>query len=103
MLWKDGLTDQALTIAATPGPQFWVVAGPSTGKTAALIQRIADLPEEDRSDPRRISRTSTLPPAEAASWAIGEHGAQRATEIHAHTVHGFCFSMLSSRCVLEVT
>lgn len=104
MPWNDGLEGQALTIAASPNSPLCVVAGPGTGKTFALMRRITRLLEVDKVNPRRIlACTFTRTAAEDITRAIAELGVDRADEIQTHTVHGFCFSMLSSQDVLEAT
>ncbi len=104
MPWNDGLKGQALTIAASPNSPLCVVAGPGTGKTFALMRRITRLLEVDKANPRRIlACTFTRTAAEDITRAIAELGVDRADEIQTHTVHGFCFSMLSSQDVLEAT
>ncbi len=41
--WNSGLTGPHLSIAAFPGTPLRVMAGPGTGKTFALMRRIARL------------------------------------------------------------
>lgn len=104
MPWNDGLRGKALTIAASPNSPLCVVAGPGTGKTFALMRRITRLLEVDKANPRRIlACTFTRTAAEDITRAIAELGVDRADEIQTHTVHGFCFSMLSSQDVLQAT
>lgn len=54
MKWDQGLTGQALQIAQTTNSPVWVAAGPGTGKTFALMRRLARLLEVDRAAPERI-------------------------------------------------
>ena len=46
MPWNDGLEGMALDIAACDAECLMMVAGPGTGKTFALIRRVARLLEE---------------------------------------------------------
>lgn len=104
MPWNDGLQGQALQIAATPNSPLCVVAGPGTGKTFALMRRLARLLEVDHADPERIlACTFTRTAAEDITRSISGLGIQGAENILAQTVHGLCFSMLSSHDVLEAT
>lgn len=104
MLWNNGLQGHALRIAETPNSPLCVVAGPGTGKTFALMRRLTRLLEVDHANPRRIlACTFTRTAAEDITRAISQLGIQGAEHIATHTVHGFCFSMLSSHAVLEAT
>ena len=47
MPWNTGLQGTPLNIAAYPGAQLRVVAGPGTGKTFALMRRVARLLEQN--------------------------------------------------------
>ena len=53
MAWDDNLSGSAREIAATSRSPLRVVAGPGTGKTFALMRRVARLLEEGQ-DPTRI-------------------------------------------------
>lgn len=104
MLWNDGLQGNALRIAETPNSPLCVVAGPGTGKTFALMRRLTRLLEVDHANPCRIlACTFTRAAAEDITCAISRLGVEGAEQIVTHTVHGFCFSMLSSHAVLEAT
>ena len=45
MVWQDGLGAAQLAIAGEPGNPVHVLAGPGTGKTLALMRRVARLLE----------------------------------------------------------
>jgi len=53
MAWNANLTGAALRIAGNPSSPLRVVAGPGTGKTFALMRRVARLLEEGET-PNRI-------------------------------------------------
>jgi len=53
MPWNTNLSGTPLNIAAYPGTQLRVVAGPGTGKTYALMRRVARLLEQNV-QPNRI-------------------------------------------------
>ncbi len=104
MPWNDKLQGQALQIAATPNSPLCVVAGPGTGKTFALMRRLARLLEVNHADPKRIlACTFTRTAAEDITREISKLGISGAEDILTQTVHGFCFSMLSAQDVLEAT
>ena len=104
MPWNDGLEGQALQIAATPNSPLCVVAGPGTGKTFALMRRLTRLLEVDNASPERIlACTFSRTAAEDITRAISRLGVSGAEDILTQTVHGFCFSMLSTQDVLEAT
>ena len=102
MLWNNGLQGNALRIAETPNSPLCVVAGPGTGKTFALMRRLTRLLEVEHANPKRIlACTFTRTAAEDITRAISQLGIGDADKIATHTVHGFCFSMLSSEAVLK--
>lgn len=104
MAWNDGLQGQVLLIAATQNSPLCVVAGPGTGKTFALMRRLARLLEVDDVTPSRVlACTFTRAAAKDITQAVGLLGVDGADEIVTQTVHGFCFSMLSRQDVLEAT
>jgi DNA helicase-2/ATP-dependent DNA helicase PcrA len=54
MPWDTGLQGRHLAIAAYAGTPIRVVAGPGTGKTFALMRRVARLLEQENVRPDRI-------------------------------------------------
>lgn len=104
MSWNEGLVGQALHIAQTNNSPLWVAAGPGTGKTFALMRRLARLLEIDRAEPGRILlATFTRTAATDLARAVADLGIAGTDEVRALTVHGFCFSMLLRQEVLEAT
>lgn len=104
MKWDDDLKGPALQIAGTPNSPLCVVAGPGTGKTFALMRRLTRLIEVDKADPARIlACTFTRTAAEDITRAVANLGVTGADDIATQTVHGLCFSMLSSQDVLAAT
>ncbi|MFH1708242.1 MAG: ATP-dependent helicase [Planctomycetota bacterium] len=104
MRWNVGLTGPALQIAQTTNSPVWVAAGPGTGKTFALMRRLARLLEVNRAAPDRIlvcmfTRTA----AGDLARAVADLGIEGTDEVKAQTIHAFCFSMLSRQEVLEAT
>jgi DNA helicase II / ATP-dependent DNA helicase PcrA len=104
MSWNEGLIGQALHIAQTNNSPLWVAAGPGTGKTFALMRRLARLLVVDLAAPDRILlSTFTRTAAADLARAVADLGIAGTEDVHALTVHGFCFSMLSRQEVLEAT
>lgn len=104
MAWNDGLQGHALQIASTNGSPLCVVAGPGTGKTFALMRRLARLLEDDGQDPSRIlACTFTRTAAEDITRAVTNLGVDGAENVVTQTVHGLCFSMLMQEDVLLAT
>jgi hypothetical protein len=104
MKWDQGLTGQALQIAQTTNSPVWVAAGPGTGKTFALMRRLARLLEVDRAAPDRILVcTFTRTAAGDLARAVADLGITGTDKVRAQTVHALCFSMLSRQEVLEAT
>lgn len=104
MRWNEGLTGQALQIAQTTNSPVWVAAGPGTGKTFALMRRLAKLLEVDMVAPDRILLcTFTRTAANDLARAIADLGIQGTDGVKAQTVHAFCFSMLCRQEVLKAT
>ncbi len=104
MKWDQGLTGQVLRIAQTTNSPVWVAAGPGTGKTFALMRRLARLLELDRAAPERILIcTFTRTAAEDLARAVATLGIDGTDGVKAQTIHAFCFSMLSRQEVLQAT
>lgn len=104
MRWNAGLTGQALQIAQTTNSPVWVAAGPGTGKTFALMRRLARLLEVDHAAPDRILVcTFTRTAAGDLARAVADLGIAGTDEVKAQTIHAFCFSMLSRQEILEAT
>ncbi|MCK4731163.1 MAG: UvrD-helicase domain-containing protein [Methanophagales archaeon] len=53
MAWNEGLKGPVLEIAKTDHTPLRIMAGPGTGKTFALMRRIARLLEKDSIDPSK--------------------------------------------------
>ena len=104
MKWNEGLTGPALHIAQTNNSPMCVAAGPGTGKTFALVRRLAKLLEVERVAPKRILVcTFTRTAADDLARAVGNLGIEGGEQVNAQTIHAFCFSMLSKQDVLQTT
>lgn len=104
MPWNDNLEGPALRIAQTHNSPLWVAAGPGTGKTFALMRRLARLLEVDQVAPDRIFVcTFTRTAANDLAQSVAALGILGVDDVKAQTIHAFCFSMLSRQEVLEST
>jgi DNA helicase-2/ATP-dependent DNA helicase PcrA len=103
MAWNDGLEGPALEIAATNETPLRVIAGPGTGKTFALMRRVARLLEEG-ADPRRILLvTFTRMAARDLERELEALDVPGVELVRKGTLHSFCFSTLGQANVLELT
>ena len=104
MAWDDGLRGSAAyEIAASPARRLRVRAGPGTGKTFALMHRIARLLEEGVSPRKILVCTFTRVAAEDLKRELKELDAPGVSGVRATTIHSLCFSMLSLSDVLAAT
>ncbi len=96
MAWNDGIDGSALEIAASSESTLLVVAGPGTGKTFALMRRVARL-LEDGTDPKRILLvTFTRTAAADLEKGLNQLAIGNSRFIRKGTLHSFCFSLLGS-------
>ena len=89
------LDDSQRAAVAAPGRAVLVQAGPGTGKTGTLVERVRYLLDERRSDPRQLavltfSNRAVDELQERLSSALGP----RAQTLHISTIHGFCLELL---------
>jgi ATP-dependent DNA helicase UvrD/PcrA len=102
MPWNDGLTGTALTIASTEDSPLRVMAGPGTGKSFAMKRRVMRLLEEEECEGARVLVVTFTRTAAAdlvsEMRALGVDGCE---EIHAGTLHAFCFRLLSRGTVFQ--
>lgn len=102
--WDHDLSAGALRVAGAEGDPLRVLAGPGTGKTFALIRRVARLLQDDGYAPERIfvctfARTA----AGDLQSELQELVVPGAADVYAATLHSFCFRVLRRRRVLELT
>ncbi len=101
MSWNDGLTGTALAIAGKNSERLRVMAGPGTGKTYAMTRRVARLLEEGCPPERILAVTFTRTAAADLTKELHSLGIEGCEKVRAGTLHGFCFSVLSSESVME--
>jgi DNA helicase-2/ATP-dependent DNA helicase PcrA len=102
MAWDDELTGVAHNIAACKKTPLRVLAGPRTGKTFALMRRVARLLEENMNPKRILKCTFTRTAATDLKNSILELGIEGAEEVEAKTLHFFCFGLLAKADVLAL-
>jgi DNA helicase-2/ATP-dependent DNA helicase PcrA len=104
MSWDEGLEGPPLEIARTDHTPLRVMAGPGTGKTFALMRRIARLLEEEEIDPSRgLLVTFTRTTAADLVKELSQLNVSGADQLKAGTLHSFCFSILNRARVLAIT
>lgn len=102
MAWDDGLDECARRIAQTNHSPLLVWAGPGTGKTRALIRRVARLLEGGH-DPRRIlAVTFTRTAAHDLVTKLRELKVPGCNNVRASTLHSFCFGTLAKQDVFDL-
>ena len=78
-----------------------VLAGPGTGKTFALMRKVARLLEEGHDPSRILVVTFTRTAAQDLQKQLEELGIQNADRVVACTLHSLCFRILQREHVLE--
>jgi DNA helicase-2/ATP-dependent DNA helicase PcrA len=102
MPWNTGLQGTPLNIAAYPGAQLRVVAGPGTGKTYALMRRVARLLEQNVQPNRIIAISFTRTAANDLVDKLAQLGAPGADHVSAKTLHSLSFGLLSKSSVFQM-
>ena len=103
MPWNEDLDGEALEIAQTDSAPLRVVAGPGTGKTFALLRRLARLLEEG-CDPRRILLvTFTRVSAADLERELDRLGLSQGQQVTKGTLHSLSFGILHRQHVLRFT
>lgn len=101
--WDDNLTGVLHDIAAEPSTPLHVLAGPGTGKTFAMMRRVARLLEE-QVDPSRILAISfTRTAATDLRSQLDALTVPGVNDVRASTLHSLCFSLLSQFAVFALT
>lgn len=101
--WDEGLDGAARRIAELDHSPIRVLAGPGTGKTFALMRRLARLLHDGTSPNRMLVSTFTRTAARDLARELARLGAGGANLVQAGTLHSFCFGLLSRQDVLELT
>jgi superfamily I DNA/RNA helicase len=103
MAWDQDLAGVHRSIAAYPGSSLRVLAGPGTGKTFALMRRVARLLESDVDPAELLAVTFTRTAALDLVQKLSELGVAGAEHVTAITLHAFSFGLLSRSAVFDAT
>ena len=101
MPWNTKLQGIHLNIAAYNGTQLRVVAGPGTGKTFALMRRVARLLEQGVDPKRILAVTFTRTAANDLVDKLAQLGVPGADIVAAKTLHSLSFGLLSRTAVFQ--
>ncbi len=103
MVWDDKLEGTHREIAAEASSPIQVLAGPGTGKTFAMMRRVARL-LEGGTDPKRIlAVTFTRTAARALKEQLSDLGIASAEDVRAVTLHSLCYSILAKEEFFDAT
>ncbi|MDH5675758.1 MAG: ATP-dependent helicase [Myxococcales bacterium] len=94
---------KALAIAQTPASPLRVLAGPGTGKSYAMMRRVARLVEQGTAPERVLAVTFTRTAAADLKREVGQLGIAGCDKVDAGTLHAFCFRTLQQAAVLAQT
>ena len=101
--WDAELSGPALEIAASDHSPIRVLAGPGTGKTFALMRRVARLIETGAALDRLLVCTFTRTAAEDLQKEVLKLGEEDVASIKACTIHSYCFELLSRAEAIQLT
>lgn len=101
--WDDHLIGAARDIAAADHSPIRVLAGPGTGKTFALMRRVARLLQEGARPNRILVCTFTRTAARDLRTELSRLGIPGVDRVVAGTIHAYCFWILSQADVLNLT
>jgi len=99
--WDTGLQGAPLNIAAYPGTSLRVLAGPGTGKTFALMRRVARLLEQGAQPNRILAITFTRTAANDLVEKLAALGVPGADLVAAKTLHSLSFGLLGRNAVFQ--
>ena len=95
MSWDIGLDGPAFEIAGTDKDRLRVVAGPGTGKSFAMMRRVARLLEQGQEPKRIMGVTFTRNAAASLVADVGGLDVPGSEEVRVGTLHSYCFSLLN--------
>ena len=101
--WDDGLAGPARNIAGLDHTPIRVLAGPGTGKTFALMRRVARLLQSGARANRILVCTFTRTAARDLEEELASLGVDGANAVRSGTLHAFCFGLLGQEEVLDAT
>lgn len=95
--WDDDLTGVHRDIAADPAKLLHVLAGPGTGKTFAMIRRVARLLVDGTSPESVLALSFTRTAARDIREQLTKLDVAAAADVRASTLHSICFGILGSQ------
>jgi len=101
--WNTNLTGVHLEIAGDTGTPMHVLAGPGTGKTYAMMRKVARLLEEGVDPGAILTLSFTRTAATDLRDQLAKLGTNGATDVRASTLHSVCFQLLSQGAVFPLT
>src|SRR6266852_3840229 len=101
MPWDTCLQGPHLNIASYAGTPLRVVAGPGTGKTFALMRRVARLLEQGVQPNHILAVTFTRTAANDLVDKLAQLGVVGADLVAAKTLHSLSFGLLSRTAVFQ--
>lgn len=103
MPWNQDLTGVQLAIATDPASPVHVLAGPGTGKTRAMMRRVARMLEEGVPGQGILTVSFTRTAARDLQEQLLTLGSPGADHVNATTIHSLCFSALLQDAVFRAT
>ena len=103
MNWRDGLSGVQLEIAQSLVSPVHVLAGPGTGKTLAMMRRIARMMDGGMAPGDILAVSFTRTAARDLREQLFNLGVAGATDVRATTLHSLCFSALLAEAVFDAT
>jgi DNA helicase II / ATP-dependent DNA helicase PcrA len=103
MAWNDGIDGIHVTIAADERSPLHVLAGPGTGKTTAMMRRIARLLESGARPEKVLAVTFTRTAARDLEQQLGSLKTPGAEKVGASTLHSLSFKVLVAEAVFQAT
>lgn len=101
--WDSGIHGVHREIAADDHPIIHVLAGPGTGKTYAMMRRIARLLESGVAPPRILAVSFTRTAVRDLREQLQRLRVPGADTVRAATLHSFCFGVLHEESVFKIT
>ena len=101
--WDTGLVGVHLAIAGYPNSPLRVLAGPGTGKTFAMMRRVARLLEAGVPPHEILAVTFTRTAAHDLVGKLTTLGVPGANQVAAKTLHSLSFSVLGRAAVFQAT
>jgi len=101
--WDANLKGVHKDVAADTTQYLHVLAGPGTGKTFAMMRRVARLLEEGVPSERILAVTFTRTAARDLREQLAKLGVSGADCVRAATIHSLCFSILGTQQAFDFT